>query len=266
MRTTGQRILQFAVAACLFFLFAGCAPSLPKRAIVEITDESQCRGCKDLGIVTGDSHWGGLTGQDLSLDVAKKRALHFAAAKGATHILWLDMKKGVTGASVSGRAYASTASNGNSDSATAARAPTPSSAARTRAPVSNVAVMRFETTGDDSGVSAVVTDIFTNQLQADATFKVMERSQISKILSEQGFQNSGACGSAECAVEIGRLLSIDAVFIGSIGRLGQRWVITVRLVSVRTGEILSHATKEVGGKADKLSAAAVQMADQLSRQ
>jgi curli biogenesis system outer membrane secretion channel CsgG len=126
--------------------------------------------------------------------------------------------------------------------------------------------MRFESVGIDSGVSMVITDVFTNQIQAGGKYRVMERSQMNKILSEQGFQNSGACNNAECAVEIGRLLSIDNMFIGSIGKLGESWVINIRIINIKTGEIVSNLSEQVIGKVDNLSSAAIQMANEFSQE
>ncbi len=253
----------------LVSLFAGCASTLSNHNITEISDEAECRGCKDLGQVTGNSHWGGLTGQEISLEVAKKRALQHAAIKGATHVLWLSMTKGFWGASVSGKAYAcsETASAGAAHSTGTSKVIplSKSLAPQKQAPGGSAAVMRLEPAGVDSGVSIVITDVFTNQLQANGKYRIMERSQMSKILVEQGFQNSGACNSAECAVEIGRVLSIDKMFVGSIGRLGESWIINVRIISVQTGEILSTVTKQVVGKVDNLSPAVIQIANELSR-
>jgi len=237
---------------------------------MEVTDETEVQGCKNLGLVTGNSHWGGLTGQELSLEVAKKRALAHARAKGATHVLWLDMKTGYFGASVSGKAYACSNSTGviagNSDTTSKIIPLSKSLTPKKQATGGYAAVMRFESTGIDSGVSMVITDIFTNQLQAAGKYRVMERSQMNKILSEQGFQSSGACNSTECAVEIGKLLSIDKMFIGSIGKLGESWFMSIRIVNIQTGEIVSNLSKQVVGKVDNLSTAAIQMANEFSQE
>lgn len=268
MKLLVHHALFFMLFVFLSCSFLGCASSLSGRKIFEITDETEMQGCTKLGLVTGKSHWGGLTGQEASLQVAKNRALSHARAKGATHVLWLDMKTGYLGASVSGQAYAcpsaKSATAGNSDTASKIIPLSKSLTSKKRATGGNAAVMRFEFTGVDSGVSMVITDIFTNQLQAAGKYRVMERSQMNKILSEQGFQSSGACNSTECAVEIGKLLSIDKMFIGSIGKLGESWFISIRIVNVQTGEIVSNVSKQVVGKVDNLSAAAIQMANEFS--
>ena len=247
----------------------GCAPTLSGSNIMEITDETEVQGCKKLGLITGNTHWAGFTGQELSLELAKKRALAQAGAKGATSVLWLRMNKGFFGASVSGKAYVcsgnATPTAGNTYNTTRitplSKSPTP----KKEMALGYVAVMRFEAVSIDSGVSIIITDIFTNQIQANGKYRVMERSQMNKILGEQGFQSSGACNSTECAVEIGRLLSIDKMFIGSIGKLGESWFVNIRIIDIKTGEILSTLSKQVKGKVDNLSSATIQMANEFSQ-
>jgi curli biogenesis system outer membrane secretion channel CsgG len=268
MKLIAHQIWSFMLLAFLSGLLLGCASALSGSNIMEIADETEAQGCNKLGLVTGNSYWGGFTGQQLSLEVAKKRALDHAKAKGATRVLWLNMKKGFFGASVSGKAFACLENTNpiaeNTDNTKIiplSKSLTP----KKEKALGYVAVMRFESFSIDSGGSMVITDIFTNQIQANGKYRVMERSQMNKILSEQGFQNSGACNSTECAVEIGRLLSIDKMFIGSIGKLGESWFINVRLIDIKTGEILSNLSKKVLGKVDNLSSAAIQMANEFSQ-
>jgi PBP1b-binding outer membrane lipoprotein LpoB len=248
---------------------SGCAPKLSGYTILEIADETEVQGCKEIGLISGRSHWGGMTGQDLSLEVAKKRALNLAKAKGATHVLWLKLNKGFFGASVSGKIFfCQSSTNATAENGDKSHKIIPLSKSVTpkkEMASGSVAVMRFESAGVDSSISMVVTDIFTNQIQANGKYRVMERSQMNKILNEQGFQNSGICNSTECAVEIGRLLSIDKMFIGSIGKLGESWVINIRMINIRTGEILSNLSKQVMGKADDLSSATILMANEFSQ-
>ena len=66
---------------------------------------------------------------------------------------------------------------------------------RAAAPV--VAVMPLQASDVTPGEVALVTDAIGSHLQKDGVFRVMERSQMEKILGEQGFQQSGACDAAE---------------------------------------------------------------------
>lgn len=115
-----------------------------------------------------------------------------------------------------------------------------------------VAVMPLVGEGIDSSASNIVTDALADELVRLGRVRVMERSQMEKILSEQGFQQSGACNGNECAVEVGRLLSIDRMVIGTLGKLGSSYTLSVRVVSVTTGEILGSSRRILKGEIEAL--------------
>jgi hypothetical protein len=64
-----------------------------------------------------------------------------------------------------------------------------------------------------------------------------------EILKEQGFQQAG-CTSDECAVEIGKLLNINRICAGSVGKIGSLYTVTLRMIDVETGQILVTVTED----------------------
>lgn len=111
-----------------------------------------------------------------------------------------------------------------------------------------IAVMALDTQGVSGQEAALIADAISSRLLASKTCNVMERSQMDQILNEQAFQQSGACDGGSCAVEIGRLLSVDRILVGSVGRIGDAWALNLRLVKVETGEILRSASGKKKGK------------------
>jgi len=89
-----------------------------------------------------------------------------------------------------------------------------------------------------------ISSALTTELLNTGKVRVLEREQVDRILKEQGFQQSGACDSTECGVEIGKLLSVDNIIIGRIGKVGNTFTVTARLVNVQTGEIITSTTKK----------------------
>lgn len=92
----------------------------------------------------------------------------------------------------------------------------------------------------------LISEAMAGEFQNTGEFRVMERSQMDRILKEQGFQTSGICDGNECAVEVGKVLGIDRMVVGSVGRIGTMYVINVRMVDVASGEILGsvHRTED----------------------
>ena len=117
-----------------------------------------------------------------------------------------------------------------------------------------IAVMPLSPQGVDAASALVVTDALSDQLVRDGKVRVMERSQMEKILNEQGFQQSGICDGGECALTVGRLLSIDRMVVGSLGKLGESFTLSVRVVDVSTGEVLGSARRMRKGAIDDVIA------------
>ncbi|MEN9355792.1 MAG: hypothetical protein RL318_3117 [Fibrobacterota bacterium] len=111
-----------------------------------------------------------------------------------------------------------------------------------------VAIMPLESKGVSAQEADLVTDALASRLQQSGKFSVMERSQVNQILKEQSFQNSGACDNSGCAVEMGKLLSVDRIVVGSVGKIGDAWALNLRLVKVQTGEVMKSASGKQKGK------------------
>lgn len=115
-----------------------------------------------------------------------------------------------------------------------------------------VAVLPLAAHKVDSEEALVLTDALGVRLQATGQYRLMERAQIDRVLSEQGFQQSGACSASDCAIEMGRLLGIDQMVVGTVGLLGQTYTMSARRVSVESGEILASASSNYSGRIDGL--------------
>jgi len=111
-----------------------------------------------------------------------------------------------------------------------------------------VAIMPLESKGVTAQEADLVTDALASRLQNSGKFSVMERSQMNQILKEQAFQASGACDNSGCAVEMGKLLSVDRIVVGSVGKIGEAWALNLRLVKVQTGEVVKSASGKQKGK------------------
>jgi TM2 domain-containing membrane protein YozV len=69
-------------------------------------------------------------------------------------------------------------------------------------------------------------------------FQLVEREQIDKLLKEIQYQQSGLC-DVECAVNLGKQLAAQKVVSGSVGRLGNAYVIQLSMIDVATSAIES---------------------------
>ncbi len=103
----------------------------------------------------------------------------------------------------------------------------------------NIAVLDLDISyGIEETISRPLSDRLRHELFMTERFVVVERNMMEQILSEQGFQQSG-CISDECAVQVGRLLGVHEMIAGSLARVGQVYTLSVRMINVETGELVS---------------------------
>ena len=105
------------------------------------------------------------------------------------------------------------------------------------APKPMLAVMPFQARSLDSESVDGLTAALSAEILVTGNARVMERSQMTAILSEQGFEQSGACDGSECAVSVGKLLAVDQIVLANLSRIGDLFSLNVRRVDVATGEV-----------------------------
>jgi TolB-like protein len=110
----------------------------------------------------------------------------------------------------------------------------------------SVAVLPFETHGGATDLGQTMLDKLITQLVNLHRFKVIERSQLDKVLKQQALGQSGVVDE-KTATAVGHVLGADAVLIGSITQDEKKISMDARLVDTETGEVLT--SKDAYGKA-----------------
>ena len=129
----------------------------------------------------------------------------------------------------------------------------------------SVAVMTLKSA---SGVTPDDAELLTDRLRIElfntAQFSVMERSQMQEILKEQGFQQSGACSDEGCMVEMGQILGVNLLVGGSIGRLGNMYLLNIRGIDIKTAKIIAVVSEDIPGSIENVVAALKRVAAKLA--
>ena len=74
--------------------------------------------------------------------------------------------------------------------------------------------------GSDQDIGKGIADMLVTELVREGTYSVIERKQLDRVLGEQNFQQSGRA-DASTAAQLGRILGVDAIIIGSITQFGR---------------------------------------------
>jgi curli biogenesis system outer membrane secretion channel CsgG len=117
-------------------------------------------------------------------------------------------------------------------------------------PPSHQETMWMQVFAKDTG--GMLSDTFTAELMRVPGFKVVERSQLKRILAEQDLSLTELMAK-KSGQEIGRMLGVDAVVMGTVGEVaagttcvpgtsGCHFSYSVRMVDTQTGIVLMSTT------------------------
>ena len=127
----------------------------------------------------------------------------------------------------------------------------------------NIAVIDLDTRGGLSKSEVgTLTDRLRSMLVRTNAFNVVDRGLMEEVLAEQGFQMTG-CTSTDCAVEAGKILGVEEMLSGTLGRLGKLYTVDIILIDVGTSQIIKSFTRDYKGEIEGLIDLMKSLADEL---
>ena len=134
-----------------------------------------------------------------------------------------------------------------------------------------IAVLPFEAVGVSENDALVAYRLFETALVQTDKFTILEQNQVEDILDAQEYSLSG-CTDETCAVEIGKLLSAEQIFLGSLFHIGDDYIITIKLVDIALGKhikaekITFKSTSDLSNTADSIAAKFVEPSEEEKNQ
>jgi hypothetical protein len=104
-----------------------------------------------------------------------------------------------------------------------------------------MAVPDLECLKCDPDTVRAVSDILRTEFAAGGNVRVIERSQLDKVIAEQKLSYS-ELADEETAVRFGKLLGAKYIAVGSVSELGGRYTIALRILDVETAATVAGDT------------------------
>jgi TolB-like protein len=99
----------------------------------------------------------------------------------------------------------------------------------------NIAIIDFEGIGVSIKEARILTQRLASEIISLNVYQLFERSKVDQLLKEQKFQHSG-CVDAVCAVEIGKLVGVQHMVIGTVSKIGNTYSVDSRIIDVESGK------------------------------
>ncbi|MCK4644610.1 hypothetical protein KAU32_13365 [bacterium] len=125
-----------------------------------------------------------------------------------------------------------------------------------------VAILDFEANNIELTDARIITNFIRQDMINSGYFTVLERGAIEDIMEEVKFQQTG-CASAECAVEIGKILAVEKMVVGTVSKLGKKYFLTIRMVDVESSKISFATSIDASVSIEKLPTYVTKLVDKM---
>lgn len=103
-----------------------------------------------------------------------------------------------------------------------------------------ITVLDFKTSDVSEDEMRSIISLLSSALFQTDKYTVIDVTERENILGEIKFSLSG-CTDEECQIEIGKLLAAENIVVGSIGTVGSKYVVSVKLLDTSTSRTVSTA-------------------------
>ncbi len=119
-----------------------------------------------------------------------------------------------------------------------------------------VAVMPLRSQGLEEDVGKNLTQIVALELKNLPAFSVISQDEIAAMLQLEANKQEIGCDDASCFAELGGALGVDYLVIGTVGRLGDTFLVGLKLINTRKAEVVNRINESFKGRESDLLRAA----------
>lgn len=116
-------------------------------------------------------------------------------------------------------------------------------------------VFDLEANGVEADLARNTTDRLLTALKERPEYRVLGRNEIELLLEHQGQRMLLGCEDDSCLIEMGEGLKGDLILSGSLGKVGQAFVLSVRIIDVAQAAVVARASQTALSEGGLLDAA-----------
>lgn len=120
-------------------------------------------------------------------------------------------------------------------------------------PLGKVAVLDVQATGVDEAMTGLLTEVLTTEVQRSGRFtEVIAGRDVKAMLSFEERRQILGCSDESCLAEIGGALGADRIMVSNVGKVGETFVITVKLIDIVKARTDARGYRRVSGPPEAL--------------
>ncbi|MBI5510887.1 MAG: hypothetical protein HY903_19170 [Deltaproteobacteria bacterium] len=117
---------------------------------------------------------------------------------------------------------------------------------------SAVAVLDIQGTGIDAALLPTLTEVLTVEIDSLGMYKVVAGRDVQAMLGFEKQKDMLGCTDAACLAEIGGALGVDRIVVSQIGKVGNTYVVNIKIINIRMADTEGRVYETVKGEVDAL--------------
>lgn len=126
------------------------------------------------------------------------------------------------------------------------------SSSASAAPRLKVAVLELKATGVEKAVTDNLLEIFASGIHELGCCSVVSGAEISAMLGFEKQRQLLNCSETSCVTDLAGALGVDYLTLGTVGRVGDTFVVSLKLVDARHATVVGRFAQRVEGRVDRL--------------
>jgi len=114
------------------------------------------------------------------------------------------------------------------------------------------AVLDLKPTGITAAAAQNLTQVLSVEVKGVEGASVVSRDDIAAILQMEAVKQQAGCADDACMAELGGALGVDRLIAGDAGKLGETFLVNLRLIDVRHGSVENRVTESFSGDDEQL--------------
>jgi len=119
-----------------------------------------------------------------------------------------------------------------------------------------LAVLKITAQGVSPDVAETLTQVVTEQAGRTPGFSAISQAELGSLLGVERQKQLLGCGDQSCLAEIGGALGARLVLSGTLGRVGESYVLQLQLLDTQKAQIRARESRTITGPQSELLAAA----------
>jgi len=118
-------------------------------------------------------------------------------------------------------------------------------------PVTKIAFFQLEAQVIDPKIAGIISDMLVGELSRMKEAKVIGSKEIDAMLGYEQKKQMSGCTDTSCMVAIGGALGVDKILMGSVGKIGTSYTISLKLINIREGNVEEIFSKRMKGASEE---------------